>query len=93
MWNEINRTQRIIYIVCFQLYKSNTLNYFKEMHTNAVKKTIKKQDNNKSKIQQSEHFFVGQRTDATEEGSAESFGCTSDSLFWVITQVNFIIHL
>lgn len=27
------------------------------------------------------------------KGSTESFRCASDSLFWVITQVNFIIHL
>lgn len=34
-----------------------------------LKKNYKKrQDNDKSKIQQTEYFFMGQRTDAAEEG-------------------------
>lgn len=70
-------------------------NIFRDAYKCGLKKLFKKknQDNNKSKIQQNKRFLMGEKRDTTQEGYTESFRRTSDILGWVITQVNFIIHL
>lgn len=55
-------------------------------------KAKEKQENGKFEIQQSGYFFMGERS-AIKERYTEGFRCTSNILFWVIIQVNFIINL